>query len=129
MRKLKEVVAVVLSVIIGTGISIGLIAGIICIGNSITSKHTTNEYKLSELQDGVYGIHVVSTSAIPAQNFEMVTVNINGQIYTIKGNVNIYYTDETPKIVWVDYNLVNGDIANLYVPEGTVRYDGVVTVK
>lgn len=128
-EKIKNTIRYLSSIVCGLLLGIGIIAGIIWVGDRVTSQNTTREYNLSELQDGIYGIHVVSTSAIPAQNFEMVTVNIDGQIYTIKGNVNVYYTDEAPKIIWIDYNLVNGDTANLYVPEGTIRYDGTVVTK
>ena len=58
----------------------------------------------------------------------MVSVNINDQIYTIKGNVNIHYVDGEQRLVWTDSNYVNSDTADLYVPKGTIRYDGVINI-
>lgn len=120
---------IIVGIIFGLLVAVGLLICFGCFLDSCGNKSTTNEYALSELDGGVYGIHVVSTSAIPAQNYEMVTVNISGQIYTIKGNVNIHYiTSGEPRIVWVNKNYVNNDIADLYVPEGSIRFDGTVTV-
>ena len=89
---------------------------------------TVYEYQLSEIEDGVYGIHITTTSRAPASNYEMVSVNINDQIYTIKGNVNVHYVDGESRLVWTDTNYVNSDTADLYVPKGTIRYDGVINI-
>lgn len=89
---------------------------------------TVYEYQLSEIEDDVYGIHITTTSRAPAYNYEMISVNINDQIYTIKGNVNVHYVDGEPRLVWTDTNYVNSDTADLYVPKGTIRYDGVINI-
>lgn len=89
---------------------------------------TVNEYQLSEIEDDVYGIHVTTTSRAPASNYEMISVNINDQIYTIKGDVNVHYVDGESRLVWTNSNYVNSDTADLYVPKGTIRYDGVINI-
>lgn len=82
---------------------------------------TINEYTLSEVQEGIYGVYVVATSNIPAENYEMVTININGNFYTVKGSVNIHNDNGGPRAVWKNTNMVNGDTIDLYVPEGSFQ--------
>lgn len=86
--------------------------------------HTYNktfEYTLTELSDGVYGYYNAVTSNIPAENYEMIVLCLNGQIYTLKGDVNIHYTDGECKLIWNDVKLVNGDTYEVYVPSGTIE--------
>lgn len=81
----------------------------------------TFEYTLTELSDGVYGYYNAVTSNIPAENYEMIVLCFNGQIYTLKGDVNIHYTDNECKLIWTDVNLVHGDTFEVYVPSGSIE--------
>lgn len=102
-----------------------LLGGLIHYGN----QHTEHEYKLTELDDGVYGIYTVVSSRVPADNYEMITLCCNGNVYTFKGEISIKYTDTVePYVVWHNYNLVNGDDIWVYVPNGTIEFQKGVGV-
>lgn len=81
----------------------------------------TVEYKLCEIGDGIYGYYNVVTSNIPAENYEMIVLCFNGSVHTLKGDVNIHYTDGECKIVWNDVNVVHGDTFDVYVPYGSIE--------
>lgn len=87
--------------------------------NTYTYSNTV-EYQLTELNDGIYGYYNAVTSNIPAENYEMIVLCFNGQIYTLKGDVNIHYTEDECKLIWTDINFVNGDTFDVYVPYGTI---------
>ena len=90
--------------------------------NARGQASVTKEYSLSELDDGVYGIYTVVSSSIPAQNYEMITLCVNGQVCTFKGNVNIRYCESGYKLILEDKRHANCDIMNVYVPYGTIEY-------
>ena len=85
-----------------------------------TYKNTI-EYSLTEIDDGVYGYYNAVTSNIPSENYSMIVLCLNGQIYTLNGDVNIHYTTEKPKLIWTDVNLVHGDTFDVYVPSGSIE--------
>lgn len=89
---------------------------------SCMETSTTTEYSLSKLDDDIYGIYTVVSSNVPAKNYEMITLCVNGQVCTFRGDVNIYYCDDGYKLILVDNNLVNGDVMNVYVPRGSIEY-------
>jgi hypothetical protein len=104
------------------------VIGLLVILSINSSKYTEYKYQLSEIQDGVYGVYGNVVSSIPAQNYEMITLCCDGQIKTFKGRVNITYTDETPYVILKDCNLVNADKIYVYVPFGTIEYQGTTGV-
>lgn len=81
----------------------------------------TFEYGLTELSDGIYGYYNSVASNIPSENYDMIVLCLNGQIYTLKGDVNIHYTDGECKLIWHDVKIVNGDTYEVYVPAGTIE--------
>lgn len=93
-------------------------------------EYTSTTYQLDELNNGVYAIYYTVHSNVPADNYEVVTLNCNGNVYTFKGNVWIsYLKDNTnPYVVYEDCNIVYADKISVYVPEGTVEYQGSVRV-
>ena len=114
-----------------TVIIIGIISAfvlfIICMihyGN----RRTENTFQLSEVNDGVYAIYYSTHSRVPAQNYEVITVCCNGNIYTFKGSVQISYVDTEPYATVKQYNLVNSDEVHIYVPKGTVAYEESVNI-
>ena len=114
-----------------TVIIIGIISAfvlfIICMihyGN----RSTENTYRLSEVNDGVYAIYYNTHSRVPAQNYEVITVCCNGNIYTFKGSIQISYIDTEPYATVKQYNLVNSDEVHIYVPKGTVVYEESVNI-
>lgn len=86
------------------------------------------EYLLSEIEPGVYCAYNTVSSAIPAENYEMVTLCCNGQIITLKGDVAITYSTSNPLAIVEDYNIVNGDKITVFVPSGTVRFQENISV-
>ena len=92
------------------------------------NRSTENTLQLSEVNDGVYAIYYSTHSRVPAQNYEVITVCCNGNIYTFKGSVQISYIDTEPYATVKQYNLVNSDEVHIYVPKGTVAYEESVNI-
>jgi hypothetical protein len=106
----------------GLAIVLGLyLASCVKSCHDYTTYSNTVEYDLHELDDGVYGYYNAVTSNIPAENYEMIVLCLNGQIFTLNGDVNIYYTDDAPKLIWTDVNRVHGDTFDVYVPSGSIE--------
>ena len=115
------------STLIVIGIISAFVLFIICMihyGN----RSTENAFQLSEVNDGVYAIYYSTHSRVPAQNYEVITVCCNGNIYTFKGSVQISYVDTEPYATVKQYNLVNSDEVHIYVPKGTVAYEESVNI-
>lgn len=115
------------STVIIIGIISAFVLFIICMihyGN----RSTENTLQLSEVNDGVYAIYYSTHSRVPAQNYEVITVCCNGNIYTFKGSVQISYVDTEPYATVKQYNLVNSDEVHIYVPKGTVAYEESVNI-
>ena len=115
------------STVIIIGIISAFVLFIICMihyGN----RSTENIFQLSEVNDGVYAIYYSTHSRVPAQNYEVITVCCNGNIYTFKGSVQISYVDTEPYATVKQYNLVNSDEVHIYVPKGTVAYEESVSI-
>lgn len=94
-----------------------------------TTYSETHEYSLTDLGDGIYGYYNAVTSSIPAENYEMIVVCLGGQIYTLKGDVNIHYTDTEHRLVWTSTNIVNGDTFDIYVPLGSIELRPNLTLR
>ena len=117
--------------IIGISIIVLLVIGFVVFmtwSYNYGNSSTTSEYSLSELDEGVYGIYTVVSSSIPAQNYDMVTLCVDGTVRTFKGFVNIIYTNEEPKLVLTDKNYINSDIMYIYVPNGTIEFSANVGI-
>lgn len=116
MKLVKKILTCVLIAAVVIGCIYGLKS---C--HDYTTYSETNEYSLTELGDGIYGYYNAVTSNIPAENYEMIVLCLNGQIYTLKGDVNIHYTDNECRLVWTDTNIVNGDTFDIYVPFDSIE--------
>ena len=115
------------STVIIIGIISAFVLFIICMihyGN----RSTENTFQLAEVNDGVYAIYYSTHSRVPAQNYEVITVCCDGNIYTFKGSVQISYVDTEPYATVKRYNLVNSDEVHIYVPKGTVSYEESVNI-
>ena len=93
------------------------------------TEYVETKYNLSELNDGVYAIYYTTHSTVPAHNYEVITLNCNGNIYTFQGHVQITYTDDNPYVIYQKRNIVNADTMYVYVPSGSVEFQGSVMVK
>lgn len=121
MKKLDKLTIVIISIIAA------FLLFIVCMlhyGN----QSTKNTYQLSEINEGVYAIYYNTHSRVPAQNYEVVIVCCNGNIYTFKGDVQISYVGTDPCITVKQYNWVNSDEVRIYVPKGTVSYEESVSI-
>ena len=121
MKKLDKPTIVISGII---AVFLLFIACMIHYGN----RSTENTFQLSEVNDGVYAIYYNTHSRVPAQNYEVITVCCNGNIYTFKGSVQISYVDTEPYATVKQYNLVNSDEVHIYVPKGTVAYEESVNI-
>ena len=93
------------------------------------SVSETNEFQLDELEPGVYCRYNRRISAIPAYNFDMLTIVINGQVYSVNGTVRIHYSENEHRILWERRKIINSDGLDLYIPKGSVTVDPPVTVR
>lgn len=120
-KKISKSTVVIVSVII---LFIAFIGGLVHYGN----QYTEYEYQLNEMNDGVYAIYYTTHSRVPAQNYEVVTICGNGNVFTLRGNVYISFTDGKPYAKVKSFNMVNADEIYVYVPQGTVNYQESVNV-
>ena len=99
-----------------------LCAYLICCVIRTETKYDEYTYNIEDFGDGVYGIYQSFHSSIPAQNYETIKVIYNGWVHTIKGSIQIFYTDEQPKIIIKDFKSYKSDEAILYVPSDGIEY-------
>lgn len=119
MEKLKTTGLVVLVILVSAVLG-SIIGGWL---DNYTKEQTTKfSYSLDEINDGVYAIYYVTHSRAPAYNYDVVTLNCNGNIKTFKGGVSITYTTSKPRVDVVDSNYVNSDKIYVYIPKGSVEY-------
>lgn len=116
MKLAKKILAYVLIAAVVIGCIYGLKS---C--HDYTTYSETREYSLTELGDGFYGYYNAVISNIPAENYEMIVLCLNGQIYTLTGDVNIHYTDDECRLVWTYTHIVKGDTFDIYVPFGSIE--------
>ena len=104
---------------------VSILFGIIS-GASQSEEYTT---QLDEISNGVYAIYYTTHSSVPAQNYEVVTLNCNGNIRTFKGQISISFTNYSPYAEIHSYPfLVNADKIHIYVPQGSVEYQTSVNI-
>lgn len=94
-----------------------------------TEQYTETTYSLSEIDDEVFAIYHTVSSNVPAKNYEVITICCDGNLYTFKGDVSITYSDNESYAIVRRYNIVNGDEVHVYIPKGTVEYQGNVGLK
>lgn len=92
------------------------------------TEYVETKYNLFELNDGVYATYYTTHSTVPAQNYEVITLNCNGDIYTFRGHVQITYSDDDPYVIYQKRNIVNADRMYVYVPSGSVEFQESVMV-
>lgn len=113
------------------GIVLTILGVVLMIANvEYNSSHPiVSSYDLQEIEPGIYAYTSTVVSNIPAENYEMCTVLINGQYITIKGTVKIEKSDgSTPKIKWENRRIVNGDTVTIYADIKKIKNNGVRTI-
>lgn len=113
------------------GIVLTILGLVLMIANvEYDSSHPiVSNYDLQEIEPGIYAYTSTVVSNIPAKNYEMCTVLINGQYITIKGTVKIAKSDgSAPKIKWENRRIVNGDTATIYADINQIKNNGVKAI-
>ena len=122
---MKDCIKIVIFSLLGT-----LIVGcIVCFGIWVYECETQYQeyiYRLEELEEDVYVIYQTVVSSVPSQNYTTMTICFNGNLKTINGDVQIFYTEETPKIIIKDYNYYKSDEVILYVPSDGIEFIGII---
>lgn len=121
---MKKKVLTIVSILLIVALIAALISWFVYSSTHFDQK----EYLLSEIEPGIYCAYNTVSSAIPAQNCEMITLCCNGQIMTLRGNVSIVYSTASPRVIVEDYNIVNGDNITAFVPSGTVKFQENISV-
>lgn len=93
------------------------------------SEYHESRYELEEIEGGIYAMYYQTVSTVPAHNYDVVEICVNGNMRTYKGYVSITYTEKTPYVVIMQNNLVNDDKVYLYIPKGTVEHKESVGVR
>lgn len=121
MKKFKTKYIVYLVLIVITSCLLGLFIKYI-------TGYTEHTYSLSEIEDGTYVIYYKTHSNIPSDNYDVVTLYYGDSIHTFKGSVSITYTNDKPYVYIKKVNIVNSDKIHVYVPKGSVKYEGSVNI-
>ena len=93
------------------------------------NKTEKYEYEIEEIQSGVYVRYQSTVSCVPAHNYEIITVCINGQLITYEGSVEFIFVENENKIkVTEKPNMVHGDKVIVYTSKDNVEYLGTVGI-
>ena len=93
------------------------------------NKTEKYECGIEEIQSGIYARYQSTASSTPAYNYEIITVCVNGQLITYKGNVKFVFTENENKIkVTEKPNMVRNDKVIVYTSKDSVEYLGTVGV-
>ena len=108
-----------IGVLVSIPVCLGLIAGLLIVHNH-TGKTTTN-YALEDMGSGVYIRTGQVVSAIPAENYTVATILIDGTLYTVKGKV-IVHISKDHRATWTKSRMKNDDVLEAYVPHDGIEY-------
>lgn len=112
-----------------TIISIIVIAAALILFLNWANKTEKYECEIEEIQSGIYARYQSTASSIPADNYEIITVCINGQLITYEGNVEFIFVENENKIkVTEKPNIVHSDKVIVYIPKDSVEYLGIVGI-
>lgn len=87
------------------------------------------ECEIEEIQNEIYVRYQSTVSRVPAQNYEIITVCVNGQLITYKGSVEFIFTENENKIeVTEKPNMVRNDKVIVYTSKDSVEYMGTIEI-
>ena len=93
------------------------------------NKTEKYECEIEEIQNGIYVRYQSTVSRVPAHNYEIITVCIDGKLATYKGSIEFIFTENENKIeVTEKPNLVRNDKVIVYTPKDSVEYLGTVGI-
>ena len=84
-------------------------------------SYTTEEHSLSELNSKYYGIYTSIHSNIH-DNLETVILNVDGQVMTLKGDVNVHFVKDNYRVIWKYNEPHRCDEIDIYVPDGSIEF-------
>ena len=85
--------------------------------------------EIEEIQNGIYVRYQSTVSRVPAHNYEIITVCIDGKLVTYEGSIEFIFTENENKIeVTEKPNLVRNDKAIVYTSKDSVEYLGTVGI-
>ena len=117
--------------IIAIGIALAIIISF-CIKNCVEYTFAENTYtlELSEIETNIFAIREEVISAIPAENYTLITIcDTKGNMHSIKGKCNIVIqNDVSPYAVIVERNIINSDGITLYIPMNSIRVSETKTI-
>lgn len=112
-----------------TIISIIVIVAALILFLNWANKTEKYECEIEEIQSGIYARYQSTASSIPADNYEIITVCINGQLITYEGNVEFIFVENENKIkVTEKPNIVHSDKVIVYIPKDSVEHLGIVGI-
>ena len=93
------------------------------------NKTEKYECEIEEIQNGIYVRYQSTVSRVPAHNYEIITVCIDGKLVTYKGSIEFIFTENENKIeVTEKPNLVRSDKVIVYTSKDNVEYLGTVGI-
>ena len=93
------------------------------------NKTEKYECEIEEIQNGIYVRYQSTVSRVPAHNYEIITVCIDGKLVTYKGSIEFIFTENENKIeVTEKPNLVRNDKVIVYTSKDNVEYLGTVGI-
>ena len=93
------------------------------------NKTEKYECEIEEIQNGIYVRYQSTVSRVPAHNYEIITVCIDGKLVTYKGSIEFIFVENENKIeVTEKPNLVRNDKVIVYTSKDSVEYLGTVGI-
>lgn len=93
------------------------------------NKTKKYECEIEEIQNGIYVRYQSTVLCVPAHNYEIIMVCVDGQLITYKGSVEFIFTENENKIeVTEKPNLVRNDKVIVYTSKDSVEYLGTVGI-
>ena len=93
------------------------------------NKTKKYECEIEEIQNGIYVRYQSTVSRVPAHNYEIITVCIDGKLVIYKGSIEFIFTENENKIeVTEKPNLVRNDKVIVYTSKDNVEYLGTVGI-
>ena len=87
------------------------------------NEYTENTYILDELEDGVNVNTYRVSSNVPANNYDVAIICVDGVVKKYSGTIQLIYTEKQPYCVVKQYvNLCNSNYLTIYIPKGSIKY-------
>lgn len=92
-------------------------------------KPNTTTYSLETLDGEKYAYYHAVESHIPAYNYQVITVCIDGKVLNLAGKVDIRYTKNRCELIWTNSEIEYDDRLILLIPQEAVEILPTVILK